>query len=246
MWRVGTEQVILILLAIVTLALQIRHGLVRQGDWQPSIITIVEPYVFYLILFLLYQFLRVPKLLYEEESAALDKARAEIAQLNQPYHLAVWPFNITDIHTEAIDRNNKFAKHHVFVHPEVHLCTPGRIAVKEYRLELKFYDLQHFPTEHKDVSDWIMEIGHSATGGAHVDIIGLIALPTTLEANRPCEGWLHFITDPMTENQLQNSRIRLFMETDLGPAHAELQTSPSLWGQDRDTRIFKKKPSVTL
>jgi hypothetical protein len=65
-WHWGKEQVLVILLAIATLALQIREGLVRSGDWKPSVIATVAPYLVYAVVFLLYQFVRAQRLLYAE------------------------------------------------------------------------------------------------------------------------------------------------------------------------------------
>lgn len=65
-WRFGIAQVIVIVLAIAALALQIRYGLVREGDWRPSVLAILWPYVGLMVAFIAYQLLRVPKLLYTE------------------------------------------------------------------------------------------------------------------------------------------------------------------------------------
>jgi hypothetical protein len=76
----GKVQVIVVLLAVATLALQIREGLVRSGDWKPSIIAIIGPYVAYAILFLLYQFVRSQRLLYVElQTTSRDTEKSLLA-----------------------------------------------------------------------------------------------------------------------------------------------------------------------
>lgn len=83
-WRFGTEQVIVVLLAIAALALQIRYGLVRRGDWKPSVLSMLWPYVCLMLSFIVYQFLRVPKLLYTElqttSRSTEESLRAAIAE----------------------------------------------------------------------------------------------------------------------------------------------------------------------
>jgi hypothetical protein len=69
-WRFGVAQVVVILVAIAALALQIRYGLVRHGDWKPSLFAMLSPYGGLMVAFIAYQFLRVPKLLYTELQAA--------------------------------------------------------------------------------------------------------------------------------------------------------------------------------
>lgn len=83
-WRFGREQVIVVLLAIAALSLQIRYGLVRRGDWKPSVPSMLWPYLGLMAAFIIYQFLRVPKLLYEELQATSHSSeeglRAAIAE----------------------------------------------------------------------------------------------------------------------------------------------------------------------
>lgn len=64
--RWGKEQVLVILLAITTLALQIQFHLVPKGDWILAVLATVGPYVAYAIVFLFYQFVRAQQLLYAE------------------------------------------------------------------------------------------------------------------------------------------------------------------------------------
>jgi hypothetical protein len=80
----GVAQVIVIVLAIVTLALQIRYGLVHPGDFWPSVWATILPYVGLVFLFLLYQLIRVPKLLYQERDGValteVNTLKAAIAE----------------------------------------------------------------------------------------------------------------------------------------------------------------------
>jgi hypothetical protein len=82
--RWGKEQVLVLLLAIATLALQIREGIVRSGDWKPSIIAMVGPYIIYAAIFLVYQFIRAQRLLFAEFQATSrtmeDSLRSIIAE----------------------------------------------------------------------------------------------------------------------------------------------------------------------
>lgn len=90
-WRWGKGQVLVILLAIATLAWQLRAGLLRRTDWRPSVIATIGPYVAYGIIFLLYQFLRVPALLYCERdtlaTTAENALRNEVAEREKRIHL---------------------------------------------------------------------------------------------------------------------------------------------------------------
>ena len=89
-WRFGTEQVIVIVLAIAALGLQIRYGLVRQGDWKPSVLAMLWPYAGLMVAFIAYQFLRVPKLLYTELEMAShtteESLRAAITERDNSLH----------------------------------------------------------------------------------------------------------------------------------------------------------------
>lgn len=69
---------IVLLLAIATLALQIREGIVRSGDWKPSIIAMVGPYIAYAALFLVYQFIRAQRLLFTELQIASQTTEASL------------------------------------------------------------------------------------------------------------------------------------------------------------------------
>ncbi|MFZ0799904.1 MAG: hypothetical protein WCA13_05825 [Terriglobales bacterium] len=65
-WRWGKQQVLVILLAITTLALQIRFRLTPKDNWQLAILATTGPYIAYAIVFLFYQFVRSQHLLYAE------------------------------------------------------------------------------------------------------------------------------------------------------------------------------------
>ena len=82
---------IVIFIAIATLALQIRYGLVRQGDWKPSVVAMLWPYFVLIIAFIAHQFLRVPKLLYMELQTASRRKegslRAVISEQENNLHV---------------------------------------------------------------------------------------------------------------------------------------------------------------
>ncbi len=69
---------IVIVVAIVTLALQIKYGVLRPGDFWPSVAATILPYVALIFLFILYQLLRVPRLLHEEQGASFATKETEL------------------------------------------------------------------------------------------------------------------------------------------------------------------------
>lgn len=77
-WQFGTAQVIVILVAIATLALQMKYGVLRPGDFWPSITAVILPYLGLAFLFVLYQSFRVPKLLHEEQGASFAGKEGEL------------------------------------------------------------------------------------------------------------------------------------------------------------------------
>jgi hypothetical protein len=74
----GIAQVIIIVVAIVTLALQIKYGVLGPGDFWPSVAATILPYFGLIFLFILYQLLRVPRLLHEEQSISFATKEAEL------------------------------------------------------------------------------------------------------------------------------------------------------------------------
>ena len=81
MFSFGRSQLIVIVLAIATLALQVRAGLLRRADWNASVWSTIWPYILYFGAFLLYKFVRVPERLYDEKTNELQTAKATIAAL---------------------------------------------------------------------------------------------------------------------------------------------------------------------
>jgi hypothetical protein len=138
----GKEQVTVILLAIMTLALQVREGLVRSGDWKPSVIATIGPYLAYAALFLFYQFVRSQELLYAELQMASRDAEESLRAVIVERDNALRTFSEKQRRTPAEQYHYDTAKKTIeqlgpsCVIALRHLKTHGRLAFGTYGPEL--------------------------------------------------------------------------------------------------------------
>jgi hypothetical protein len=181
----------------------------------------------------------------KDKETLLKETEAKLSELQKP-GLGLHHFHIIDIQREVIGEYPRYAtdvrEYHIFVRIETQIDSPSQAEVTRYRLELNFHGLEYSPEEHSDVEDWEMTIAQHHSGTVQLDIIPLRALPTALTAGLPHEGWLHFKTNAMTENQLLGSRPRLYMETADEFRYAELSEHSPLWNNNKH---FKKKNSTS-
>jgi hypothetical protein len=235
----GFPQIIAALLALVTLALQIRYGLIEHGQWKPSVISIILPYVGITAIYLAIELIQVPAALYREQINNLHVALEQIRRFQNYVSLQI---GIGTVHREATEEQDFQYKYDIFVNVRLELRRPDQITVNEYKLEMDFHGMKYFPEECKDVDQWEMTLIHQHDGGTHFDIVFLTALPMRMEADRPYEGWLHFVTRQMSENQINNSRLRLFVETPLGPAYDEAGAAQ----ESKTRRITRKSNAISV
>jgi hypothetical protein len=229
-WRFGVEQVIVVIIGIATLALQLRYGLVHRGDWKPSVFAILWPYFGLVALFIVYQFIHVPSLLYTELQTALARSEESLRAALKSVSLSI---TIEAHAKEPVDRKKGATPSHVFVHAKIELKEPNSVEVTNYKLEL----LKHGACESldsqkpNDVGQWeAMEWALDPANG-----FNLTPLAYELRRGEPIQGWLRFVSETPTKTMME-CRLRLIAQTREGSGYGEIAPDKTAW--NRNQAIF--------
>ncbi len=151
----------------------------------------------------------------------LREANARVKSLESQFYMQC---SVGDIQVQRVDESEgEDGEYHIFIYPTIALTCPDRVHIGKYMLELRFLGIPHYPAEHLDITHWLMNVAHPSNQGATLDIVPLLPLTREIQAGRPSEGWLHFITDAMLERQLSQCNLRLFIETDRGTCGADIR-----------------------
>jgi len=124
---------------------------------------------------------------------------------------------------------------HVFLRAKLELMEPLQATVTKYRMELArdgvFENLEFQDDLARwEITDWSQDpIPHDE----------MRPLPTRLKCGDLVEGWVHFVTD-RNNQELDRSRVRLFVDTPLGTGSAEIAAGHEYWNVIANRMVMEK------
>jgi hypothetical protein len=171
----------------------------------------------------------------------------EISLLNQiPADIEV---EILEVQRRAIDSQQegvKSWKYDIFVRAKLELKNLGSIAISQMRVELSLQGALEIPQEKRDIESWRLFISRKIDGGAGYAYHRIKPVKEELTQGVPEEGWLHYVTNRTTDEELDGSSLKLIVETSRGASHAELDAHTSKWSPWGSGRIVPDPDTTNI
>jgi hypothetical protein len=134
----------------------------------------------------------------------------------------------------------------IFVRVKLELKTIDSIVISRFRAELSLQGSIEHPHERKDIHNWRLFVGRRVGGGATYAYHHLVEVKQELKLGIPAEGWLHFVTSPTTDYQLEESSFKLIVETPRGGAHQELGGHTTKWYPVAEGKVVPDPDSTNI
>ncbi len=124
----------------------------------------------------------------------------------------------------------------VFCLVRINLRSPNSVSVVNYKLTLCANGAQLSFDSLDNLGAFEVKLWTPKT----FEAFSIPKLPTDLKAGEPAEGWLHFIVPRATPEGLDQSSIRIIVDTGNGKAFGEHRSSSQIWNPDSSKRFGRK------
>jgi hypothetical protein len=182
-----------------------------------------------------------------EARTQLVAANEKISLLEQiPANISV---EILELQRRAIDSQQdgiKAWKYDIFVRAKLELKNLGSIAISQMCVELSLQGALEIPQEKKDIESWRLVIYTKKDGGVGWAYHRIKPLKEELTQGVPEEGWLHYVTNRTTDEELDGSSLKLIVETSRGASHAELEARTDKWSPWGSGRIVPDPDTTNI
>jgi len=230
----GKQLSAFVVVNVVTLFLD-RNEPTAWAKAKPSIVANLITFV----VFAIWHVIRVPSLLRADQEKHVAEVTQQAEELRrQTAALKAFPARITVTPYElqrTLRVHGKEEGRNIFLRAKVELLEPLHLDVVGYRMELSrdgATDTSEFVDDLNkwEITDW------SKNPIPHED---MRPLPMKLESGSPVEGWVHFISN-RSNQELDQSRVRLFVHTTQGTGNAEIPPGHEYWNATKNKMVVEK------
>jgi hypothetical protein len=180
-------------------------------------------------------------------NAKIAEKTNEITLLKQiPADIEV---EILELQRRAIDSEQEGSrswKYDVFVRAKLRLKNLDSIAISRMRAEMSLQGALEIPQEIKDIESLRLVVHSKKDGGIGWAYHRIKELKLVLMQGKPEEGWLHYVTNRTTDEELDASSLKLIVETPRGVSHAELDAHTNKWSPWGSGRIVPDPDTTNI
>lgn len=140
----------------------------------------------------------------------------------------------------------KFLKYDIFIRLKLELKNLESISISQIRAELSLQGAIEVLTPVADMDSWRLFIGRTHEGGAGYTYHYIKEPGRELRLGMPIEGWLHYVSKPTNDDELNESALRVIVETPRGVSHTELEANTYKWAQTLKGRIVPDPDTTNI